>query len=272
MDDTESLRVIEALLFVSEGPLTVQRIAEVLDCEKREASRLVKSLAEKFNSNGRAVSIEEIAGGYQLRTKTDMAPWIRKYLATRPVRLSRAALEVMAVVAYRQPITRHEIESIRGVDCSAVLQSLLERKLVKIMGRKDVPGRPIIYGTTRQFLEHFNLSDLTQLPTLREFAEPPGGHARPEGEEDGVAEAIEGDAGETGDDQNAGADSFARRGAGTEVEDEAGVEAEGETASGGEAEADDDADEIEGFDVDEEEVDEDEFDEDDDEDEESDEF
>lgn len=181
MEDQESLRIVEALLFVSDDPLTTQRIADILGCEKRDATRLVRELAEKYDSNGRAVSIREVAGGYQLRTKEDLAPWIRKFLAARPVRLSRAALEVLAVVAYRQPLTRQEIESIRGVDCSAVLQSLLERKLVKMMGRKDVPGRPIIYGTTRQFMEHFNLSSLTELPTLKEFAEPPGGHARPEG-------------------------------------------------------------------------------------------
>ena len=176
---------------MSEDPLTAQRIADILGCEKREATRLVRALTEKYDSNGRAVSIREIAGGYQLRTKEDLAPWIRKYIASRPVRLSRAALEVLAVVAYRQPLTRQEIESIRGVDCSAVLQSLLERRLVKIMGRKDVPGRPIIYGTTRQFLEHFNLKGLSELPTLKEFAEPPGGHARPEGAESGEGEVSE---------------------------------------------------------------------------------
>lgn len=260
MDDIESLRVVEALLFVSEEPLTTQRIAEVLECDKREASRLVTELAEKFNANGRAVSVEEVAGGYQLRTKSDLAPWIRKYLASRPVRLSRAALEVLAVVAYRQPITRHEIESVRGVDCSAVLQSLLERKLVKIMGRKDVPGRPIIYGTTRQFLEHFNLPDLTQLPTLREFAEPPGGHAHPPDETDDLEEggeeaAVAGEGAATGrQEEDTGEASFTRGGTGAEAEDEAGFEPEeetdDETRSGavlGEEGEDDDVDE-EGFD------------------------
>lgn len=265
MDDSESLRVVEALLFVSDEPLTAQRIAEVLECEKREATRLVESLADKFNSNGRAVSIEQIAGGWQLRTKTDLAPWIRKYLATRPVRLSRAALEVLAVVAYRQPITRNEIESIRGVDCSAVLQSLLERKLVKIMGRKDVPGRPIIYGTTRQFLEHFNLPDLSQLPTLREFAEPSGGHARPDGSE-----------GEESGEDDGDDESFARTTAGAEVDDEASIEAEEETddeaRSDAQEAADDESDQgevadkegydNEGYDVDEEEVSDDKFDDD----------
>ena len=190
MEDQELLRIVEALLFVSDDPLTTQRIADILGCEKRDATRLVRALADKYDSNGRAVSVREVAGGYQLRTKEDLAPWIRKFLATRPVRLSRAALEVLAVVAYRQPVTRQEIESIRGVDCSAVLQNLLERKLVKMMGRKDVPGRPIIYGTSRQFMEHFNLASLAELPTLKEFAEPPGGHARPEGAEPGEGEDV----------------------------------------------------------------------------------
>jgi segregation and condensation protein B len=181
MDDAEGVRIIEALLFVSEEPLTGQRIAEILGCERREAVRLARKLRDQYEANGRAVGVEEVAGGFQLRTRQDLVPWIRKFLASRPARLSRPALEVLAVVAYRQPVTRQEIEAIRGVDCSGVLQNLLERALIKIMGRKDVPGRPIIYGTTRRFLEQFSLSDLSELPTLREFAEPPGGHARPEG-------------------------------------------------------------------------------------------
>jgi segregation and condensation protein B len=239
----------------------------------------VTALAEKFNANGRAVSGEEVAGGYQLRTKSDLAPWIRKYLASRPVRLSRAALEVLAVVAYRQPITRHEIESIRGVDCSAVLQSLLERRLVKIMGRKDVPGRPIIYGTTRQFLEHFNLPDLTQLPTLREFAEPPGGHARPpdgtEDQEEGEGAMEAGAAGEgaaeDAGEESAGETSFTRGGAGAEAEDEAGFEPEEETddeARGGavfqEEDEDDGDEEVDPEELDLEDLDEEELDDEDD--------
>jgi segregation and condensation protein B len=108
---------------------------------------------------------------------------VRKLLAARPSKLSRAALETLAIVAYRQPVTRTDLEKIRGVDSSGVLQSLMDRKLVKIMGRMDVPGRPIIYGTTRTFLELFGLGDLSELPTLKEFEEPPGGRATPEGPE-----------------------------------------------------------------------------------------
>lgn len=250
MEDLESLRVVEALLFVSEDPLTTQRIADILGCEKREATRLVRALTERYDSNGRAVSIREIAGGYQLRTKEDLAPWIRKYLASRPVRLSRAALEVLAVVAYRQPLTRQEIESIRGVDCSAVLQNLLERKLLKIMGRKDVPGRPIIYGTTRQFLGHFNLKDLSELPTLKEFAEPPGGHARPEGAEATGAEAGEGEAavgeGDAPAGPGSGADAAPNAPAGPQDDESFPRGASGVSEAGTDAdEEDEDADENE---------------------------
>jgi segregation and condensation protein B len=221
MDDAEGVRIIEALLFVSEEPLTGQRIAEILECERREALRLARKLREQYETNGRAVSVEEVAGGFQLRTRQDLVPWIRKYLASRPARLSRPALEVLAVVAYRQPVTRQEIEAIRGVDCSGVLQSLLERAMIKIMGRKDVPGRPIIYGTTRRFLEQFSLSDLSQLPTLREFAEPPGGHARPEGEAaEGTAE------GEAAGEAAAASEGTAAEGAG-EPPDAAGATADG---------------------------------------------
>ncbi len=182
MDDAAWIRIVEALLFASEAPLPVQRIAEVIGCDKKEATRLVRVLGERYDEAGRAVAVEEVAGGFQLRTRPDLAPWVRKLFATRPAKLSRAALETLAIVAYRQPATRPDVEKIRGVDCGAVLGTLLDRRLVKIMGRMDIPGRPIIYGTTREFLELFGLKDLSQLPTLREFAPPAGGHAKPEGE------------------------------------------------------------------------------------------
>lgn len=195
MDDLDGMRIVEALLFVSPEPLTSQRIAEVLGCDKKEASRLARALGERYDEQGSAVAVEEVAGGYQIRTRTDLAPWVRKLLAARPSKLSRAALETLAIVAYRQPVTRTDIEKIRGVDSSGVLQSLMDRKLAKIMGRMDVPGRPIIYGTTRSFLELFGLSDLSGLPTLKEFEEPPGGHAGLEGPK-GPMEALRGARGE----------------------------------------------------------------------------
>jgi segregation and condensation protein B len=113
----------------------------------------------------------EVAGGWQFRTNPDNAEWVRKMLASKPVRLSRAALETLAVIAYRQPVTRAEIEDVRGVDSGGVLKLLLDRRLIKIIGKKEEIGRPSLYGTTKDFLEFFGLKDLTNLPTLREFHE-----------------------------------------------------------------------------------------------------
>jgi segregation and condensation protein B len=224
MDDAEAIRIIEALLFVSSEPLPAQRIAEVLGCERKEAQRLARALGQRYDAENRAVAVEEVAGGYQFRTRSDLAPWVRKLLAARPAKLSRAALETLAIVAYRQPVTRPDIEKIRGVDCSGVLQSLMDRKLVKIMGRMDVPGRPIIYGTARQFLELFGLSDLSQLPTLKEFEAPPGGHAHPEG-------ASAGGEGASNEGETAGAPGTGA--AGAAPADEAEDEADGLDADGG---------------------------------------
>ena len=115
--------------------------------------------------------LHEVAGGWQLRTSPDNADFARRFLRVKPQRLTRAALETLAIIAYRQPVTRPEIEDIRGVDCGAVVKALLERRLIKILGKKEEPGRPILYGTTREFLEFFALKDLASLPTLREFHE-----------------------------------------------------------------------------------------------------
>ncbi len=117
------------------------------------------------------IFLNEVAGGYQFRTKERCAPWIRQLKATRPKALSQAALETVAVIAYRQPVMKSEIEKVRGVDVSGILKGLMEKNLVRIVGRRDVPGRPIIYGTTRKFLEVFGLNDLSDLPTLKEFEE-----------------------------------------------------------------------------------------------------
>ena len=224
MDDLEGMRIVEALLFVSPEPLPAQRVAEVLGCDKKEATRLARALGGRYDEQGSAIGVEEVAGGFQIRTRPDLGPWVRKLLAARPSKLSRAALETLAIVAYRQPLTRPDIEKIRGVDSSGVLQSLMDRRLVKIMGRMDVPGRPIIYGTTRNFLELFGLSDLSQLPTLKEFEEPPGGHARPEGSEEG-GQAAEGEG--------------APEGATHEGEGSASATAEGEAAVPADAEPED---------------------------------
>jgi len=115
--------------------------------------------------------LTEVAGGWQLRTDPDSGEFVRRFLRVKPHRLTRAALETLAIIAYRQPVTRPEIEDVRGVDSGAVVKALLERRLIKILGKKDEVGRPILYGTTREFLEFFALKDLSALPTLREFHE-----------------------------------------------------------------------------------------------------
>jgi segregation and condensation protein B len=166
----EKIAIIEALLFASEAPLTVERIVLTLsDTEKKEIVSLLEGLIREYDARGGGICLREVAGGFQFRTRTDLSPWVRKLKAGRPALLSTPALETLAVVAYRQPLVKAEIDRIRGVDASGALKGLLEKKLVRIVGRKDVPGKPIIYGTTRKFLEVFNLKDLSELPTLREL-------------------------------------------------------------------------------------------------------
>lgn len=166
----EKTAIIEALLFASEAPLTVERIVETLpETEKKEIVALLEQLIREYDARRGGICLREVAGGFQFRTRSDLSPWIRKLKAGRPSLLSPAALETLAVVAYRQPLVKAELDRIRGVDASGALKGLLEKKLVRIVGRKDVPGKPIIYGTTRKFLEVFSLKDLSELPTLREL-------------------------------------------------------------------------------------------------------
>src|SRR5262249_18742687 len=132
----------------------------------------------EYEAQGRAFEIWEVAGGYQLRTRPEYAAYLRLLHRERPLRLSRPALETLAVVAYRQPVTRAEVEAVRGVEVDAVLKSLLERQLVRVAGHREVPGRPLLYATTKRFLEVFGLGRIEDLPTLREMEEllpPPGG-------------------------------------------------------------------------------------------------
>lgn len=165
--------VIEALLFVSGEPVSVARLASVIDnVSKAEVEAALAVLQDQLAQDGRGIQLVKVAGGYRLVTKPDYAPWLKRLdKAKAAQKLSRSALESLAIIAYKQPLVRAEIEEIRGVETSGVLRTLLERKLVRIVGRKEVPGRPIMYGTTRFFLEHFGLEDLSQLPPLREFKE-----------------------------------------------------------------------------------------------------
>jgi segregation and condensation protein B len=172
MEREDVKSILESLLFVADGPLTVQRLTEVIDGSgKDEIRSILEELNDELQSNRRGIRLVEVAGGYQLRTAKVNADWVKKFLGGRPARMGRATLETLAIVAYRQPITKAEIEAIRGVDVDGVITTLLERNLVRAVARKDVPGRPFLYGTTQEFLELFNLKDLAQLPTLKEMEE-----------------------------------------------------------------------------------------------------
>jgi len=162
---------VETLLFLAERPLSSQEIRQCTGLEEQRIAKALDELAGHYRDGVSGIVLHEVAGGWQLRTSPDTAEFARRYLRVKPQRLTRAALETLAIVAYRQPVTRPEVEEIRGVDSGAVMKALLERRLVKILGKKEEPGRPIIYGTTKEFLEFFALKDLASLPTLREFHE-----------------------------------------------------------------------------------------------------
>lgn len=166
--------IVEALLLASEMPLSIEKIAEILgNADKEAINALLRELIREYEERGGGICLKEVAGGVQFRTRSDLAPWIKKLKGVRTI-LTPAALETLSVIAYRQPVLKSEIDHIRGVDVGGSLKTLLEKKLVRIVGRKDVPGKPIIYGTTKRFLEVFNLRDLSELPTLREIKELEG--------------------------------------------------------------------------------------------------
>jgi len=162
---------VESLLFLAERPLSREELHQATGLEMQRIGKALDELGGRYREGISGVVLHEVASGFQLRTSPDTSEFARRFLRVKPQRLTRAALETLAIVAYRQPVTRPEIEEIRGVDTGAVLKALLERRLVKILGRKEEPGRPILYGTTREFLEFFALKDLASLPTLREFQE-----------------------------------------------------------------------------------------------------
>jgi segregation and condensation protein B len=172
MDRESQKRIVEALVLGAPEPVSAQKIADVVPgLETDDARALVAELEREYEEQGRAFEVWEVAGGYQLRTRPEYASYLRLLHRERPLRLSRAALETLAVVAYRQPVTRAEIEAVRGVEVDAVMRSLLERQLVRIAGHREVPGRPMLYATTKRFLEVFGLGRLEDLPTLRELEE-----------------------------------------------------------------------------------------------------
>ena len=163
--------IVETLLFLAERPVSVEEIRQATGLEAERVEKALDQLSGHYREGPCGVVLHEVAGGWQLRSSPDNAAFARRFLKVKPQRLTRAALETLAIIAYRQPVTRPEVEEIRGVDCGAVVKALLDRKLLKILGKKEEPGRPILYGTSREFLEFFALKDLASLPTLREFHE-----------------------------------------------------------------------------------------------------
>jgi segregation and condensation protein B len=164
--------IIESLLFVAEEPLTVDKIKRITNqAETKDIKDALAALADEYEDRQGGFYLDEVAGGYQIRTRPEYNEWIRKLVQPRPLRLSKAALETLVIIAYKQPIIRSDVEHLRGVDCGGVLRVLLERKLIRVLGRREIAGRPLIYATTKRFLEVFDLKDLKDLPTPKEIEE-----------------------------------------------------------------------------------------------------
>lgn len=167
--------IVESLFFISDVPLTIERLCAILEeYPPGDVEAAVARLRETCDASSRGICLTEVAGGYQLRSRPENADYIRRLIRGKSFKFSRSALETLAVIAYRQPITRAEVEYLRGVDTGGVLKTLLEKKMVRIIGKKDIPGKPLIYGTTREFLEAFSLKDLASLPTLKDIQELAG--------------------------------------------------------------------------------------------------
>lgn len=192
-DDTSGRleSIVESVLFASGGPMTVKQLMEILRGPRgsgpkaKEIERALTQLLEDYAPGRRGIQLLEVSGGYQFRTARENAQWVRAVFRDKPARLGRATLETLAIVAYKQPATRADIESVRGVDADAALATLLERRLVKIAGRKETVGRPLMYSTTPEFLEAFGLNDLKDLPSLKELGPVP------DAEEDHPTESAE---------------------------------------------------------------------------------
>lgn len=172
MEDTEKKSLLEAFLFLSGEPVTASYLKGTTEeMDEHDIKRLMEELMADYRNRNGGILVVEIANGYQMVTNPQYAPWIKKFRGSQASgRLSMAALETLAIIAYKQPIIRAEIDHIRGVNSDGVVKTLLERRLIKIIGKKEAPGRPMLYGTTREFLQYFGLKDLTEMPTLRDFA------------------------------------------------------------------------------------------------------
>jgi segregation and condensation protein B len=168
-DDETLSRLCEAILFVSQRPVPVSQLARTVRTTYAGVRRALKIVEARLQGHG--IEIVDIAGAWQLRTAAECGPVVQKYLDAKPIRLSKAAVESLAVIAYRQPVTKPEVDEIRGVDSGSAVKLLMDRNLIKILGKKEEPGRPLLYGTTAAFLEFFGLKSLTDLPSLRDMAD-----------------------------------------------------------------------------------------------------
>ena len=168
LDTRKAKSIIEALLFISGTPLNLKIIKDIIELPEKEIQHLLADLIDEYKDRG--TTIIEVAEGFQMATHSDYAPWVKKLITTNiPSRLSQKSLETLALIAYKQPITRAEIEAIRGVNSDGVIKTLLDRKIIKILGRKDMPGRPLLYGTTKEFLHYLGLKSLSDLPTFKDL-------------------------------------------------------------------------------------------------------
>ena len=170
MDDIKN--IIESLLFVADEPLSIDRFKNIMgQAETKEIRQALEELGADYEVRQGGFYLNQVAGGYQIRTRSEYMQWIKRLLQPKPLRLSKAALETLAIIAYKQPVIRSDVEHIRGVDCGGVLRVLLERKFIRVLGRREIPGRPLIYATTKRFLEVFDLKNLKDLPTPKEIEE-----------------------------------------------------------------------------------------------------
>lgn len=167
MQDAELKKIIETLLFITNLPLPASRLAQIAEISEEKAMTIIQEIKNDYDAKSMALHIMEVAGGFQMATRPEYAQWVRKLFHNKmTVRLSSAALETLSIIAYKQPITRAEIEVIRGVEVIGPLETLIERRLVTIVGRKDTVGRPLLYGTTDEFLRQFGLKSLEELPSI----------------------------------------------------------------------------------------------------------
>ena len=172
MDRAEAKRIVEALIFVGEKPVSIDTLKDIVgEIEPAVVRALIEELNAEYASSARSFQIKEIAGGFQMMTDPVYSKWIASLYKRPPDKLTGPSLETLAIIAYRQPLTRSEIEAIRGVNVDGVLHTLEERGLIRSRGRLEAAGRPILYGTTTEFLQHFGLKSLEELPKLKEFQE-----------------------------------------------------------------------------------------------------